>query len=185
MVEELNAIDDQLRAQNRILSERLRLEGYDPNDDFFYNRFHFNLAKGLEASTNLKRRSVAGLRVRTEELAQSVRDNIENNKDRQEAAIYVFTIVTIIFLPISTVSGIFGINTSDVRNMEQSQWAFWAAVVPVTVVVVTASLFGAGVLSWRKTNGSLGTSGRKSRPAPVQAGVRRMTSSEVNLRMQL
>jgi Mg2+ and Co2+ transporter CorA len=46
------------------------------------------------------------------------------HKDKQEAAIYVFTTITIIFLPISTVAGIFGMNTQDMRNLESSQWLF-------------------------------------------------------------
>lgn len=38
-------------------------------------------------------------------------------------------------------------NTSDVRNMQKGQWIFWASVIPVTLLVVVASLFGAGVLT--------------------------------------
>lgn len=80
-----------------------------------------------------------------------------SDKDRQEGAIYVFTVVTIIFLPISTVSGILGMNTADVRNMDNGQWVFWAAAIPLTTLVVLGSLFGAGVLpSRKKTTGRTG-----------------------------
>ncbi|KAL3418191.1 mg2+ transporter, partial [Phlyctema vagabunda] len=65
---------------------------------------------------------------------------IESNKDRQEAAILVFTIVTIIFLPLSFVSSFFGMNTVDIRDMGSSQWLFWAVGIPVTVIVVGLSL---------------------------------------------
>ena len=34
-------------------------------------------------------------------------------KDRQELAIFAFTVVTVVFLPISAISSIFGMNTSD------------------------------------------------------------------------
>lgn len=47
--------------------------------------------------------------------------------------------VTIIFLPLSTISSIFGMNTSDVRNMELGQWLYWATALPATL---TAILFG-------------------------------------------
>ncbi|KAL8703497.1 MAG: hypothetical protein Q9225_008116, partial [Loekoesia sp. 1 TL-2023] len=66
---------------------------------------------------------------------------IESNRDRQEGAILVFTIVTIIFLPLSFVSSFFGMNTSDIRDMTTPQWAFWASAVPLTAVVVGVSIF--------------------------------------------
>ena len=61
---------------------------------------------------------------------------IEANKDRQEAAILLFTVVTIIFLPLSFMSSLFGMNTSDIRNMGKNQWIFWATAIPVTFLVV-------------------------------------------------
>jgi hypothetical protein len=73
---------------------------------------------------------------------------IRDNKDRQEAAIYAFTIVTIIFLPISTVASVFGMNTNDVRNMGQSQWLFWAVALPLTTIVIVVSLFAAKIIPW-------------------------------------
>ncbi|KFY33794.1 hypothetical protein V494_07340 [Pseudogymnoascus sp. VKM F-4513 (FW-928)] len=71
---------------------------------------------------------------------------IDTNKDRQEAAIYAFTIVTIVFLPLSTVAGIMGMNTVDIRDMEFSQWVFWAAAIPLMVVVICLCLIWAGEL---------------------------------------
>lgn len=69
---------------------------------------------------------------------------IDTNKDRQEAAIYAFTIVTIVFLPLSTVAGILGMNTSDIRDMDFRQWIFWVSAVPLTVVVMGLCLVWAG-----------------------------------------
>jgi Mg2+ and Co2+ transporter CorA len=40
-------------------------------------------------------------------------------------AILVFTIVTIVFLPLSFVSSYLGMNTADIRNMDRSQGIFW------------------------------------------------------------
>lgn len=70
------------------------------------------------------------------------------NKNKQEAAIYIFTIVTIIFLPISTVASVLGMNTNDIRNMDEKQWLFWATALPLTAVVIIISLFAAGILAW-------------------------------------
>ena len=66
---------------------------------------------------------------------------IESNRDRQEGAILIFTIVTIIFLPLSFVSSFFGMNTSDIRDMSRPQWAFWASAIPLTLIVLGVSFF--------------------------------------------
>ena len=67
-------------------------------------------------------------------------NRIDANKDRQEAAILVFTTVTIILLSLSFVSSIFGMNTSDIRNTDTHQWIFWACVIPLTIAVMLLSL---------------------------------------------
>ncbi|KAL8911774.1 MAG: hypothetical protein Q9171_003107 [Xanthocarpia ochracea] len=66
---------------------------------------------------------------------------VESSKDRQEAAILVFTIVTIIFLPLSFVSSFFGMNTTDIRDTKFPQWIFWVSALPLTILVVVISLF--------------------------------------------
>ncbi|KAB8298999.1 hypothetical protein EYC80_001134 [Monilinia laxa] len=62
--------------------------------------------------------------------------SIDANKDRQETAIYAFTIVTIIFLPLSTVASILGMNTNGVRNTELTQWLFWVIAIPLTLIII-------------------------------------------------
>ncbi|GIZ46248.1 hypothetical protein CKM354_000938000 [Cercospora kikuchii] len=81
------------------------------------------------------------LQGRAGELGEWHLSEIHINKDRQEAAILVFTIVTIIFLPLSFVSSVFGMNTVDIRDMAQGQWAYWAAAAPLTIIVVAVSLW--------------------------------------------
>ncbi|KAK3317448.1 hypothetical protein B0T19DRAFT_434993 [Cercophora scortea] len=83
-------------------------------------------------------------RLYAEELREFNRNKVDRTKDRQERAIYAFTIVTIIFLPLSAVASIFGMNTADVRDMDLDQWAYWATAVPVTVVVVFLGLLWTG-----------------------------------------
>lgn len=56
-------------------------------------------------------------------------------------AILVFTVVTIIFLPLNFVSSFFGMNFRDIRAMEQTQWLFWAVALCVTAGVVATSIF--------------------------------------------
>jgi Mg2+ and Co2+ transporter CorA len=60
--------------------------------------------------------------------------------DRSGLFIYAFTLITIIFLPMSAFSSIFGMNTTDVRDMPYSQWLYWAVAIPVTIVVILIGL---------------------------------------------
>lgn len=54
--------------------------------------------------------------------------------------------MTVIFLPLSAVAGIFGMNTADVRGMAFDQWLYWATAVPVTVAVILLGLWWMGEL---------------------------------------
>lgn len=98
---------------------------------------------------------------------------LDTNRDRQESAIYAFTIVTIVFLPLSTVAGILGMNTKDVRNMEIDQRVFWAVAIPLMVIVIVLCLIWAGELGnfgegfanlWRRNDRS--RTGRGYAPLP-------------------
>lgn len=55
-------------------------------------------------------------------------------------AIYVFTAVTIIFLPLTFIAGLLGMNTVDIRNEQDSQWLFWAIALPFTFTVLMICL---------------------------------------------
>ncbi|QDS73894.1 hypothetical protein FKW77_007176 [Venturia effusa] len=89
------------------------------------------------------------------------RNEIESTKDRHDSAIYAFTIVTIIFLPLSFVCSFLGMNTTDIRDQSTSQWVFWAAGIPLTLVVIVLSLWWSGTdygvtrMIWFKFNASL------------------------------
>ena len=52
--------------------------------------------------------------------------------------------MTVIFLPLSAVAAILGMNTSDIRNMKTGQWIFWAVALPLTTIVVALCLIYAG-----------------------------------------
>ncbi|KAK2060271.1 hypothetical protein LY76DRAFT_676820 [Colletotrichum caudatum] len=79
-------------------------------------------------------------------LEQTNLNNAAVTKDRQEQAIYAFTIVTIIFLPLSAVSSIFGMNSSDIRDMKDGQWLYWATAIPVTMLTIVLGLWWMGEL---------------------------------------
>ncbi|KAM3508600.1 hypothetical protein MY10362_001116 [Beauveria mimosiformis] len=76
-----------------------------------------------------------------DDLERTVAFKMNWTKDRQENAVYAFTIVTIIFLPLSAVASIFGMNTSDIRDMDYSQWLFWVVALPVAILVIVVGLW--------------------------------------------
>jgi uncharacterized membrane protein len=62
-------------------------------------------------------------------------------QDWRDNATVVFTIITVIFLPLSFVASVFGMNTSDVRNMALTQWIFWASASSLTIMVVLITVY--------------------------------------------
>lgn len=84
---------------------------------------------------------------------QSISLKAESNNK----AIIVFTVVTIIFLPLSFVTSYLGMNTSDLRNMKSGQTLFWAIGAPVAFVTLSVALVAAfyGTLTHRFTGRAL------------------------------
>lgn len=86
-------------------------------------------------------------------------------------AILVFTIVTVIFLPLSFITSFFGMNFSDIRNMNQTQRLFWIVAASVTVGVVGLASFLAfyggdiveAFMDWRESRSAR----RRSKPPKV------------------
>ncbi|KAH6608778.1 mg2+ transporter [Trichoderma cornu-damae] len=96
-----------------------------------------------------------------EDLERDIVYKMEWTKDKQENAIYAFTLVTIVFLPLSAISSIFGMNTKDIRNMDFDQWLYWVVAVPVTVIIIVAGLWWMGELG-NTTDWLIGGRGRSS-----------------------
>lgn len=62
-------------------------------------------------------------------------------QEDQGKAVLVFTIVTVVFTPLSFVTSYLGMNTADIRDMSSSQTLFWVISAPLTVVIITIILF--------------------------------------------
>ncbi|KAH0491436.1 hypothetical protein TgHK011_002869 [Trichoderma gracile] len=110
-----------------------------------------------------------------EDLEREISYKMEWTKDKQENAIYAFTLVTIIFLPLSAISSIFGMNTNDIRNMDFDQWLYWAVALPVTIIIIIAGLWWMDELG-NATEWLLGRRGRSSEygsSLPPEGGVSR------------
>ncbi|KAF8542042.1 cora-like Mg2+ transporter protein-domain-containing protein [Trichophaea hybrida] len=73
-------------------------------------------------------------------LAKLTAQTVELQMEHHNKAIVVFTVVTIVFLPMSFVASVFGMNVADIRQMKSGQWVFWTAALAMTVVVVGFAL---------------------------------------------
>lgn len=74
-------------------------------------------------------------------LSDSTKQSLEINEEDHGKAIMVFTIVTIIFLPLSFVTSFLGMNTTDIRDMGSSSSLFWSIAVPLTAVTMGSILY--------------------------------------------
>ncbi|KAJ4295018.1 hypothetical protein N0V90_007026 [Kalmusia sp. IMI 367209] len=69
-------------------------------------------------------------------LSDTTKQSAEINEEDHGKAILVFTVVTVIFLPLSFVTSYLGMNTSDIRDMDNKQSLFWEIALPLTVSVM-------------------------------------------------
>ncbi|KAI1093116.1 hypothetical protein F5B19DRAFT_451112 [Rostrohypoxylon terebratum] len=125
------------------------LRSLDDDVDFepkasYHNYFQGMVPQDCLGSTQRKNRQLAQLQKELLSFEIEAKGAIDDNKDQQASAVYAFTIVTVIFLPLSTVASIFGMNTNDIRNTDINQWLFWAVSLPITIVIVPLALLWAG-----------------------------------------
>lgn len=137
-------------------------------------------------SLDLVREDYKDLIRRCGPLADRTKQSLEINEEDHGKAIMVFTVVTVIFLPLSFVTSYMGMNTVDIRDMNQGQDLFWIVAIPLTVVTVGICLLigynGDGIRDtisslYRRARGkeeiSMGGGGisvpRRKRPLQLQA----------------
>ncbi|KAL4906227.1 hypothetical protein BDW74DRAFT_151541 [Aspergillus multicolor] len=68
--------------------------------------------------------------------AIALRYMLEVRKESNSKAITIFTVVTVIFLPLSFVTSYLGMNSVDIRDGTFTQAMFWAIAVPVAACLV-------------------------------------------------
>ncbi|KAK6355866.1 hypothetical protein TWF718_000245 [Orbilia javanica] len=78
--------------------------------------------------------------IKAKALHESVQEALSVKDEDNGKAILVFTIVTTIFLPLNFVTSFFGMNTTDIRDIDRDQRIFWTTAIPVTVVVLGLSI---------------------------------------------
>lgn len=77
---------------------------------------------------------------KADSLAKQTQSAVAVRQEDHGKAILVFTVVTVIFLPLSFVTSYLGMNTVDIRDMESSQALFWEVSLPLTVGIIVISL---------------------------------------------
>ncbi|KAI0187680.1 hypothetical protein EV127DRAFT_435722 [Xylaria flabelliformis] len=92
----------------------------------------------------------------TERLKRQAALLLDIKTEGQNTAIFIFTVVTVIFLPLSFVTSYLGMNTSDIRDLEQGQWIFWAIGITLTIAILIIvwliSVKGGGWRTSRQAN---------------------------------
>jgi Mg2+ and Co2+ transporter CorA len=79
--------------------------------------------------------TLANLERRIKGLAEQVKRSVDVLEEDNGKAILIFTVVTTIFLPLSFMTGLFGMNTSDIRNLQAGQGLFWSVALPFTTII--------------------------------------------------
>ncbi|KAF2011530.1 hypothetical protein BU24DRAFT_426613 [Aaosphaeria arxii CBS 175.79] len=128
-----------IQSYDKVLNDRtyqfeiLEREGMFPYERQVLDSCLDNLQDTLEDYNELYRRC--------DPMSESTKQWSEINEENNGKAIMVFTIVTVIFLPLSFVTSYLGMNTSDIRDMENKQSLFWEISLPLTVVTMGVMLF--------------------------------------------
>ncbi|KAL8675710.1 MAG: hypothetical protein Q9186_007662 [Xanthomendoza sp. 1 TL-2023] len=119
---------EQLQTEGKRLAEQVGARLSGPNASF-----SLGLSLHPHNHVNQMELTISWLTKQTIQL-------IDIKAEGQGKAVMVFTVVTVIFLPLSFVSSYFGMNTADVRELQQGQWIFWAVGLSVTFSTVVVAL---------------------------------------------
>ncbi|KAG4292288.1 hypothetical protein FPRO06_13541 [Fusarium proliferatum] len=109
-VYQISAVSDELRILKEILQSQMRIfEALQRKSQQRHRQLTYDIEKLQDATEGLKSRAALYIKIKAED---------------QSVAIYLFTLVTVVFLLLSFATSYMGMNTSDIRDMEQGQWVF-------------------------------------------------------------
>jgi len=139
--EELDIINDVLKQQQTVLSQyRFSLDPKSFKDPNIARNTKFGFeSKAIDRLLRAMEGRLldcAELRERVSRLAIQNVQLVETQQDENSKAILVFTVVTIIFLPPSFVTGFFGMNLVGIAGTSSTVMQFWAIAIPLTVGVL-------------------------------------------------
>ena len=139
--EEVAIVINVLRQQNRVLTafrDCLYPKSFKRPSIARRMRYEFE-DKGIErilTSIREQLRYCAELRARAKVLAVQNVHLVETLQDDNGRAIFVFTFITVLFLPLSFVAGFFGMNVGGITNTTSTVWHFWLIALPVTAGIM-------------------------------------------------
>lgn len=144
------------RDRSRPRHDQRPLSSIPPADVATYRQMSFSRLSDPAAQLleNLQREYVdlVDLRENSNSLINRTIQLVNIRLEDHGKAILVFTIVTIVFLPLSFISSFFGMNFSDIRDMERTQSLFWIVAASLTIGTVSFSVFlafsGGAIIEW-------------------------------------
>lgn len=152
LLRDINLLQEELNVLSEVNSWQMKLiQNYIAVlDDISYEKDiparramfpyeHLLLTSCLE-NLSLASEDCAELKRRCGPLSERTKQSLEINEEDHGKAIMVFTIVTVVFLPLSFVTSYLGMNTVDIRDMGSEQSLFYIIAIPLTVVTVGACL---------------------------------------------
>jgi hypothetical protein len=100
-----------------------------------------NLLQSCSDCLNMAHRSYQDMIERCIPLSNQAKQSLEIYEEDHGKAITAFTVVTVIFLPLSFVTSYLGMNTIDIRDMASGQSLFWAIALPLTFITIGCTMF--------------------------------------------
>ena len=61
---------------------------------------------------------------------------VETLQDDNSKSIFIFTLVTVLFLPLTFVAGFFGMNLHGISDSGRDYWHFWIIALPMTAGII-------------------------------------------------
>ena len=139
--EEVAIVNDVLKQQNNVLLQfRSSLDPETFRAPSLARKLRFEYeCKGIDKilmTINEHLRAYAELRDRAKQLSIENVQLVETLQDDNSKAIFIFTMVTILFLPLSFVAGFFGMNVVGISGTTKGVRHFWEIAAPLTVGIV-------------------------------------------------
>jgi hypothetical protein len=144
--EELSALGQVTTWQTNLIYNYTQVLNYATYNNFNQHRdAYFPIENSLLNSSMDSlidtREDFEELKRRLGPLSESAKQSTEINDEDHGKAIFVFTVITAIFLPLSFVTSYLGMNTADIRDMDNKQSLFWEIAIPLTVVTMGSIIF--------------------------------------------
>ena len=139
--EEIAIIYNVLKQQDTVLKKfRLSLDPKEFRTPSITRRLRFEYEckdiDGILQSIRTQQQSCAELAERAKLLAIQNVELVETLQDDNSKAIFIFTMVTVLFLPLSFVAGFFGMNVVGISGTTSTVSHFWEIAIPLTFGLV-------------------------------------------------